>query len=62
MMIGIELDNACPELVSKALAAGLIINVTASNIIRLLPPLNLTTDDATMLAVKLSEVIRDYLA
>jgi acetylornithine aminotransferase len=62
MMIGIELDNACPELVSKALAAGLIINVTAGNIIRLLPPLNLTTDDATMLAVKLSEVIRDYLA
>lgn len=62
MMIGIELDNACPELVSKALAAGLIINVTASNIIRLLPPLNLSTDDATMLAVKLSEVIRDYLA
>jgi acetylornithine/N-succinyldiaminopimelate aminotransferase len=62
MMIGIELDNDCPELVGKALAAGLIINVTAGNIIRLLPPLNLSDNDAAMLVEKLSTVICDHLA
>jgi acetylornithine aminotransferase len=62
MMIGIELDNACPRLVDNALAAGLVINVTAGNVIRLLPPLNLSTDDATMLVTKLTTVIRDHLA
>ena len=62
MMIGIELDNDCPELVSKALAAGLVINVTAGNIIRLLPPLNLSDNDAAMLVEKLSTVICDHLA
>jgi acetylornithine aminotransferase len=62
MMIGIELDNDCPELVSKALSAGLVINVTAGNIIRLLPPLNLSNDDAATLVEKLSTVICDHLA
>ncbi|MFQ3324289.1 MAG: acetylornithine/N-succinyldiaminopimelate aminotransferase [Pseudomonadales bacterium] len=62
MMIGIELDNDCPELVSKALAAGLVINVTAGNIIRLLPPLNLSNDDASTLVEKLSAVICEHLA
>lgn len=62
MMIGIELDNDCPELVSKALAAGLVINVTAGNIIRLLPPLNLSNDDAATLVEKLSTVICNHLA
>ena len=38
-MIGIELDRPCGELVSQALGAGLLINVTAGNVIRLLPPL-----------------------
>ncbi len=62
MMIGIELDNDCPELVSKALAAGLVINVTAGNIIRLLPPLNLSNDDAATLVEKLSTIICNHLA
>ena len=38
-MIGIELDAPCDELVKKALDAGLLINVTNDNVIRLLPPL-----------------------
>jgi acetylornithine/N-succinyldiaminopimelate aminotransferase len=62
MMIGIELDSDCPELVSKALVAGLVINVTAGNIIRLLPPLNLSNDDASTLVEKLSAVICEHLA
>jgi acetylornithine/N-succinyldiaminopimelate aminotransferase len=39
LMIGIELDSACGELVAMALARGLLINVTADKVVRLLPPL-----------------------
>src|SRR5690606_19457702 len=38
LMIGIELDRPCDDLVGKALEAGLFLNVTASSVIRLLPP------------------------
>jgi ornithine carbamoyltransferase len=38
-MIGIELDRPCGDLVKQALAAGLLINVTADKVVRLLPPL-----------------------
>ena len=46
MMFGIELDRPCGDLVEKALQAGLLINVTASNVIRLLPPLILDQREA----------------
>ena len=39
MMIGIELNVKCVDLVVKALEKGLVINVTKEKIIRLLPPL-----------------------
>ena len=42
LMIGIELDRPCGELVKRALDAGLLINVTADNVVRLLPPLVIT--------------------
>jgi len=38
-MIGIELEHDCADLVAKAADKGLLINVTAGNVIRLLPPL-----------------------
>ena len=38
-MIGIELDRPCGELVNRAMAQGLLINVTVDSVIRLLPPL-----------------------
>ena len=38
LMIGIELDRPCGELVRQALAAGLLINVTHDTVIRMLPP------------------------
>ena len=41
LMIGIELDAPCGELVGKALKQGLLINVTADSTIRLLPPLSI---------------------
>ena len=46
LMIGIELDRPCGELVGRALEAGLLINVTAERVIRLLPPLVTSDEEA----------------
>jgi acetylornithine aminotransferase len=46
MMIGIELDRDCGELVTAAMEKQLLINVTAGNTIRLLPPLTITEEQA----------------
>jgi acetylornithine/N-succinyldiaminopimelate aminotransferase len=46
LMLGIELDRDCPALVARALAQGLLINVTAGNTIRLLPPLIINEEQA----------------
>lgn len=46
MMIGIELNIPCPELVEKAKDKHLILNVTAGNTIRLLPPLIINNEQA----------------
>ncbi len=46
LMIGIELDQPCGELVQKAMAKGLLLNVTADSVIRLLPPLIISDDEA----------------
>jgi len=46
LMIGIELNSPCGELVAKGLEKGILINVAADNVIRLLPPLTITDDEA----------------
>ncbi|XOV89566.1 MAG: aspartate aminotransferase family protein [Pseudomonadota bacterium] len=46
LMIGIELDHPCGDLVGKAMERGLLINVTADSVIRLLPPLIITDEQA----------------
>jgi len=46
LMIGIELDSNCSDLVQKAFDRGLLINVTAESVIRLLPPLIITDEEA----------------
>ncbi|ARU30836.1 aspartate aminotransferase family protein [Sulfuriferula sp. AH1] len=61
MMIGIELDRPCGELVKMALAAHLLINVTADNVIRLVPPLIMNADEAAQLISGLSPIIREFL-
>ena len=61
MMIGIELDQPCGELVSLALERGLLINVTADKVVRLLPPLVFTEEQARLLADELSKLIVGYL-
>lgn len=60
LMIGIELDITCTELVGKALTAGLLINVTQDKVIRLLPPLVIDNDQITQLVDTLSTLIQEY--
>jgi acetylornithine aminotransferase len=62
LMLGIELDRPCRELVDLALERGLLINVTAERVVRLLPPLVITAHQADMLIEQVTELIRDYLA
>lgn len=62
LMIGIELDRPCGQLVTLGLDAGMLINVTADTVVRLLPPLILTAEEAGELVSRLSQLIRDFLA
>jgi acetylornithine aminotransferase len=61
LMVGIELDRACAELVQRALDAGLLINVTVDKVVRLLPPLVMSQDDAQQLVDRLSVLILEFL-
>ncbi|MEY3862253.1 MAG: hypothetical protein RIR60_619 [Pseudomonadota bacterium] len=61
LMIGIELDRPCGELVKMALEAKLLINVTADKVVRLLPPLVIKQDEAQELVKRLSSVIKAFL-
>ncbi len=62
LIIGIELAQPCSELVKIALAQGLLINVTADNVIRLLPALVFTQAEAQQLLDMLCPLITDFLA
>ena len=62
MLIGIELNRPCGELVSQALEQGLLINVTADNVIRLLPPLVMKDEQAEQLVSTLSTLIKAFLS
>jgi len=60
LMIGIELDRPCGELVQHALDAGLLINVTADKVVRLLPPMIFNEAEAQELVAKLAPLIREF--
>ncbi len=62
LMIGVELDRPCGELVGQALDRQLLINVTVDNVVRLLPPLNLSKDEAGQIVSLLVPLIREFLA
>jgi len=61
LLIGIELDRPCTELVSLALEKGLLINVTAEKVVRLLPPLILSDEQAQSVISTLAELIEAFL-
>jgi acetylornithine aminotransferase len=62
LMIGIELNAPCADLVAEALARGYLINVTADTTVRLLPPFILNDQEETALLNDLSTLITEYTA
>ena len=61
LMLGIELEKDCAELVKQALEKGLLINVTAGNVIRLLPPLVITQAQADQIITAVVELVRAFV-
>jgi len=61
LMIGIELDHPCGELVPQALGRGLLINVTMDNVVRLLPPLVFKREEAELLLATLVPLVTEFL-
>ncbi len=61
LLIGIELDRPCGDLVKQALEQKFLINVTSDNVVRLLPPLVMSRAEADELCRKLAALIRAFL-
>ena len=57
LMLAVQLNDDAPDLVHRALAAGVLINVTQGNIVRLLPPLTMTDAEADELVAKVAGLI-----
>jgi acetylornithine/N-succinyldiaminopimelate aminotransferase len=62
LMLGIELDRPCGVLLGRAAEAGLMLSVTADKVIRLVPPLILSADEAAQIVAILCPLIRAFLA
>jgi acetylornithine/N-succinyldiaminopimelate aminotransferase len=61
LMIGIELDRPCADVKTKALARGVLVNVTAEKTVRLLPPMIITDAEADQLAEATAQSVREFL-
>ncbi len=61
MMLGIELEHECAELVNLALDHHLLINVTAGKVVRLLPPLVMTAAEVETVVTRVSELVTKFL-
>jgi len=62
LMIGIELDRPCGDLVRRGLEAGIVINVTADTVVRLLPPLVFGDAESRELVARLAPLVKAFLA
>ena len=62
LMLGIELDRPCGDLLGRAAQAGLLLSVTADRVIRLVPPLILSLDEARQIVAILCPLIKKFLA
>ena len=60
LMIGIELDQPCGELVGQARAQGILINVASGNVVRLVPPLNINEADSDLIIETISALVGDF--
>ena len=61
LMIGLELDRPCSELVRQALEKRLLINVTQERVIRLLPPLVVNAREADEIVARLAPLVRSFV-
>jgi acetylornithine aminotransferase len=61
LMIGVELKEPCGELVKRALDAGLVLNVTADNVVRLLPALVMNEGEALQVVDRLAPLVTGFL-
>ncbi len=59
LMIGVQLNQPCAGLIGKALAKGLLINVTADNVIRLLPPLTISSEEIDQIVAGIAELVNE---
>ena len=62
LMIGLELDRPCGVILTRAMEAGLLLSVTADTVVRLLPPLIFTTEQADDLVAILAPLVRQFLS
>jgi len=62
LMLGIELDRPCGDVLLRAAKAGLLISVTAERVVRLLPPLIMTPAEGDEVVRILAPLVRDFLA
>jgi acetylornithine/N-succinyldiaminopimelate aminotransferase len=62
LMIGIELNRPCGELVKQGLERGILINVTRDKVVRLLPPLVISAQEAEQLLDILIPMIKGFLS
>jgi len=60
LMIGIELDRECRDLSARALQEGMLLNVAAGRVVRLLPPLILTDEEADRIADCVIRLLRSF--
>ena len=62
LMLGVELDRPCGELIGLAAEAGLLLSVTADSVIRLVPPLILSAAEADQIVAILTPLVKQLLA
>ena len=62
LMLGLQLERPCAELVKAALEAGLVVNVTADSVVRMLPPLVMNEAEGAMVVERLAPLVKALLA
>ena len=62
LMLGIALDRPCGDILGRAAKAGLMLSVTAERVIRLVPPLILSADEAAQIVAILCPLIKAFLS
>ena len=61
LMLAVELDRPCKDILAMAQGHGVLINITADNVVRLLPPLVLTDAEADQIVAVVAACVRDFL-